>query len=308
MSAEIVTYHYVRDQDESVAPRVHGITRASFESHLEFASAGDGVGDLTSLVTDLESGRPQRPGYIFTFDDGLRDHLDVAAALSSRDLTGTFFVTVDAVLGRKFLDVHMINFILGWGVPAAHLTRRIVEHLDAEGIDVPVEEWPESGRFDPVEVRRLKGLLQRGLEDDLRHALVDWLFEDVVGAEPATVAESVYLDLDELRSMAAAGMEIGGHGASHAHMTDLSDSDLETEMDASMELMKAIHRGRTFVPVFCYPHGSYDQRVAAAAARAGFRAAVTTRPGTVSPDGAIFELPRIDARDLDEIVTGAARR
>jgi peptidoglycan/xylan/chitin deacetylase (PgdA/CDA1 family) len=78
---------------------------------------------------------------------------------------------------------------------------------------------------------------------------------------------------DELAALADAGWEIGSHTVSHPHLTQLDDERLAHELTASKdECERALGRP---CPTLAYPYGDVDDRVAAAAARAGYQHAVT---------------------------------
>jgi peptidoglycan/xylan/chitin deacetylase (PgdA/CDA1 family) len=94
--------------------------------------------------------------------------------------------------------------------------------------------------------------------------------------------ELMPMSWDELGALGARGWEIGSHTCSHPHLTKLGDAELDDELRRSKSACED-HLGRPCESI-AYPYGDHDLRVAAAAGRAGYRAAGT--------------LPhRMDARD-----------
>ena len=77
----------------------------------------------------------------------------------------------------------------------------------------------------------------------------------------------------QMAGLAEAGWEIGSHTCSHPHLTRLDAAALDREMAASREECER-RLGRPCRTI-AYPYGDYDQRVVAAAARAGYEAACT---------------------------------
>jgi peptidoglycan/xylan/chitin deacetylase (PgdA/CDA1 family) len=76
---------------------------------------------------------------------------------------------------------------------------------------------------------------------------------------------------DELRELRAAGVEIGGHSASHADLSALSYDDALDELArGKRELEEALDET---VEVAAYPYGRANAETARAARDAGFRAA-----------------------------------
>ena len=96
---------------------------------------------------------------------------------------------------------------------------------------------------------------------------------------------------DELRAMAAAGMEIGDHTVDHVDLALVSGRKLHHEID---DARKAILRAVGEEPVsFAYPFGDLNPRVVAAVASAGFEIAVTNREGVRETWADRFNVPRL---------------
>lgn len=96
------------------------------------------------------------------------------------------------------------------------------------------------------------------------------------------------LGWDDLAALRAHGWEIGSHTCTHPRLTELDEGALEHELTASRSSLEQ----RLGAPcrTLAYPHGDCDDRVAAAAAAAGYRLAFTARAGTGAADR--LRLPR----------------
>lgn len=90
------------------------------------------------------------------------------------------------------------------------------------------------------------------------------------------------LDWSQLRTLAAAGWEIGSHTCSHPHLTQLSDAGLENELHQS-RIRCEQELGRTCTSL-AYPYGDHDPRVVEAARRAGYLTACTVPDRLVTAD------------------------
>jgi peptidoglycan/xylan/chitin deacetylase (PgdA/CDA1 family) len=114
----------------------------------------------------------------------------------------------------------------------------------------------------------------------------------------------------ELRSLEAAGWEIGSHTGSHPHLTQLDDDSLRGELTRSKAACEE-HLTRACTSL-AYPYGDVDPRVVAATARAGYRAAAGLPKRLHSQDA--LNWPRIGIYCLDDDlrfrlkVSPAARR
>lgn len=113
-----------------------------------------------------------------------------------------------------------------------------------------------------------------------------------------------YLTDGMVREMVAAGFEVASHTLSHADLRTLGPARLRRELADS----RARLQERFGVPVLTlsYPAGAFDDAVAAAARRAGYLLAVTTRPGLARPD-APYALDRVRVSRGDTVAALRAR-
>ena len=86
-------------------------------------------------------------------------------------------------------------------------------------------------------------------------------------------AELAPMSWDELGRLAEAGWEVGSHTHTHPRLTTLGDAELAEELTRSRELCS--ERMGTACHTLAYPYGDHDERVVAAAGRAGYSAAAT---------------------------------
>jgi len=105
---------------------------------------------------------------------------------------------------------------------------------------------------------------------------------------------------DQVRALAAAGMQIGAHTVSHPILSRLDEAGARAEMASSKAELESL-LGRP-VTLFAYPNGKPGQdflpRDAELARQLGFRAAVSTSPGAARHgDGLMHELPRFTPWD-----------
>jgi peptidoglycan/xylan/chitin deacetylase (PgdA/CDA1 family) len=104
-------------------------------------------------------------------------------------------------------------------------------------------------------------------------------------------AELVPMSWRELAELADAGWEVGSHTRTHPRLTELDDAELDTELrESKAEVEDGL--GRACLSL-AYPYGVYDDRVIAAARRAGYSAAAKTLPGRLKPPTGPLDWPRI---------------
>jgi peptidoglycan/xylan/chitin deacetylase (PgdA/CDA1 family) len=121
---------------------------------------------------------------------------------------------------------------------------------------------------------------------------------ELAGEAAADPEELATMTWDELRAIAADGVEIGSHTISHAHMPALSDAALDRELgDSRTRIEDELGRPCRF---FAYPYGEHDERVRNAVSRAGYGAAFALGIGSDREDR--YALPRIDFYRRDSLL------
>lgn len=112
---------------------------------------------------------------------------------------------------------------------------------------------------------------------------------------------------DELREMKAAGMEIEAHSASHSDLSLLSryPRRLQAETAGARATLEAQLGGP--VEYFCYPAGRYNATVIQALQGAGYKAALTTKPGWTSSAQSPYEWRRVRINRSDSLAAFTAK-
>jgi peptidoglycan/xylan/chitin deacetylase (PgdA/CDA1 family) len=95
------------------------------------------------------------------------------------------------------------------------------------------------------------------------------------------------------------GCKIGAHGYSHCRLTDCSEKKLKTELEKSKLWLEDL----LSIPIdmMSYPHGSVDQRVRNAGQSAGYKTALTSKPGANFNKVDNLMLKRTDIWSIDDM-------
>jgi peptidoglycan/xylan/chitin deacetylase (PgdA/CDA1 family) len=109
----------------------------------------------------------------------------------------------------------------------------------------------------------------------------------------------------QLRDLALAGMEIGGHSRTHTRLAQIETSELESETAQCKKEIEDALGGR--ITSFSYPYGSYNAAVMDAVRRAGFERACTTENGSAFEGGRAFSIRRL-AVTADNTLSDFARK
>jgi peptidoglycan/xylan/chitin deacetylase (PgdA/CDA1 family) len=130
---------------------------------------------------------------------------------------------------------------------------------------------------EPSGLPRLAVTFDDGERNVLEHAYAVLSEFDVPGTvfvPVGTVGGLGSLDWDELAWLADVGWEVGSHSFSHPRLTRIDDDALDRELEGSRDAIEQ-HLNRPCRSI-AYPFGAFDERVRAAAARAGYTAGCTT--------------------------------
>jgi peptidoglycan/xylan/chitin deacetylase (PgdA/CDA1 family) len=240
-----------------------------------------------------------------TFDDGYRDNRDHALPVM-REFAAPFTVYVAS------------DFAEGTG----RLWWIALETIIANASAIEVSIGGTATRLDTSTASAKQAAFDR-LHDWLRSLPEHDMQREVSelcarhGVDQAAICRSLCMSWDELKSFAADPLvAIGGHTITHCNLAHQSEEVAREELTVSRARIE--EKLQRPVQHLAYPYGD---RIAAGvrefrlASAAGYRTAVTTRPGMVFPESAghLTALPRVslngnyqDARILPVLTSGAA--
>ncbi|MEA2388869.1 MAG: hypothetical protein QOG41_1642 [Thermoleophilaceae bacterium] len=212
-----------------------------------------------------------------TFDDDLASHAtDALPALREAGAPATFFLNAASL-----------------AAPHSFWWERLQRAVDS-GADLPAP----ARRGQAI---RATGTLVEELSPRERDEFSERLTK-AAGPDP----DDAGLRADQVRALAAAGLEIGFHTRRHHRLTQLDDDALERELRDGRDELAAL-AGRP-LDAIAYPHGRADDRVAAAARAAGYTVGFTTTAEAVTPTSDPLLLGRIEAPygSVDELAARIA--
>ncbi|MFP6740278.1 MAG: polysaccharide deacetylase family protein [Alphaproteobacteria bacterium] len=115
-------------------------------------------------------------------------------------------------------------------------------------------------------------------------------FTVFVSTNPIDAGVHGMMTWDEIRELANAGVTIGHHGASHAHMAEADNAANGADIDkASARFRDELGRAPE---LFAYPYGEYSRALAEQVAAVGFTAAFGQHSGVAHDRENLFGLPR----------------
>ncbi len=99
-----------------------------------------------------------------------------------------------------------------------------------------------------------------------------------------------YMNWDQIREMASAGVTIGSHTVSHLHMPDANQSKIQEEIEHSNSRFEKELGQRP--EIFAFPYGESSLAVQERVKENGFLAAFGQHSGAIGGRGSLFDLPR----------------
>jgi peptidoglycan/xylan/chitin deacetylase (PgdA/CDA1 family) len=242
----------------------------------------------------------------FTLDDGYRDNRDFAAPVMREfDAPFTVYVVSDFAEGRgRLWWISLERVIAGASAVEAEIGG-IATRLDTS---TPAAKQAAFERLHGW-LRALPG------EHDIWREVAALCARH--GVEETAISRDLCMSWDELKSFAGDPLvTIGAHSVTHCNLARQTGATASDEMATSRaRIENALQRPALHL---AYPYGdriAAGPREFALARSAGFKTAVTTRPGMVFPESAahLTALPRVslngnyqDARILPVLTSGAA--
>lgn len=300
--ATLVMYHYVRDVEKSAFPNIRALSIDRFRGQLDWLQQNLNIVDPYAMVRASLSGEPMgEKDCVLTFDDGFIDHYEtVLPEFQKRGIAGAFFPSAVPIKEGKLLDVHKIQHIIGGRADHAdiaesliHLVKSNPEKCGGKTAESYVSEFKKADHLDSAEVVFIKHLLQYALPEQARTEFADALFREHVGSDEKAFAESLYMNLDQIRELHAAGNLIGGHGYRHIWLGKSSPELQRDEFTRTQAFLAEINPEIAIDWVFCYPYGSHDETTLALMKEFGGRVGLTTENAEHKTANHL-QAPRID--------------
>lgn len=291
----IPMYHRVRGHDESPDARLLAVQRGVpvdlLEKHLRVFRWFGPLKTLGEAFDHLhDPGKPGRSVIAVTFDDGYRDNVKLGAPVLERHgARATIFPVVRTACGGRPLWWDELTLMLARGningeglVPyLANLERCELSPADRDRIGPRASRVAMAGFLSERFVE-----LTGARREQLLSALAVRL-----GVPAEHERPNLYASWDELRAVAEAGFEIGGHTLDHVVLPREEPEVANIQISGSRKALEQLLRRP--VRSFAYPNGRHDATVRALTAAAGFRLAITVQHGVNYADTDRYELRRM---------------
>lgn len=288
-SLHILAYHRVLDDDHATFPfdeAVISATTRTFRRQMEFLADNFNVISFKQLAEyDCENRQWPERALIITFDDGYRDNYSNAfPILKEMGFSATIFLAVEHIGAAKLFWWDFIAYCFKQTrLPAVTLPL----FDDAEPLSLA------DARVKRKATDRVLDWIKE-VPEDIKGKFVATLAQNLEVELPPNLAAGMHLTWDEVREMAAGGLEFGSHTMTHPILSNVNTAQLEKEIAESKRVME--RELGTEVVSFSYPVGgrtSFNEAVKDAVKKCGFRYAVSYREGVAKKSSDPYSLPRI---------------
>jgi len=277
----VLTYHRVDEPDSRpwLNPSLLSATPAAFEAQMAGLLRRHRPVGLAQVLAAQRGGAslPER-AVLVTFDDAYRDFLDHAWPVLVRyGIPATLFVPTAYPDGDRAF----------WWDRVWQLVRTAPDGP----METPAGRLELSDEASRRAAARALVEHHKGLAHTKAMASIDRLVSPAVATSPAPATgtdEPDVLGWDEIRELAAAGLQVALHSRTHALLTQLDNHEMEQELTGSRGDLESRLGTLAFGTTFAYPAGRHSPETRAALARLGFELAFTTdrginRVGTSDP-------------------------
>jgi O-antigen/teichoic acid export membrane protein/peptidoglycan/xylan/chitin deacetylase (PgdA/CDA1 family) len=265
-SLRVLMYHRIVDPQAITSTHVSVVsaTPTEFSRQMRVLQRRYQVVSAEEVIAGLRQRRPlPRKAVLLTFDDAYSDFGQIAWPILRRyRLPATLFVATSypADPARRF-----------WWDRLAGSFCQAARH---GAISTPCGVLPLGT---PKAQQASLSIIRRYLKS-IPHIEAMTVIDDLcfrLGEAEHVPAET--LSWDELRELASDGVSIGAHTRTHPALTQLPLDAARAEIRGSRE--DVLHEIGRVSPIFSYPFGDHDLKVAKVAREEGFDAAVTCRTG-----------------------------
>lgn len=296
--AVVLMYHRVLTPAEMRSSGSHPsimVECETFAKQMELVKRRFKVLSIEEFTRRIEHKIPfDNSSCLITFDDGWKDNYTHALPiLKANGIPAVVFLPVNYIGERRhFWHEALVQlFVLAVRTarkdPArAERLREAVAQTGCEAIfDVPDED-PRSPIIAVISNNR-KELLPSAID-----AVLSGLSRELGVDDGDLEGIDRFMDWDEVRAMAQAGIEFGGHGAEHRLLSHMPIEEAREDIQRSKEVID--RQVKVATPTFSYPRGYWTPQVAELVKASGFRLAFLAKGGSVGCQDDPYTLRRIN--------------
>jgi len=292
-----VNFHYFREEKpgKGIFPR----TIREFEAQIDLIGNYYKFVSQQDIIDCLSKGKSiPRNSCLLTFDDGLKEQMNVANLLIKKGIPGMFYVSTGTIRNNVVLDVHKLHYVRSI-MEEEELYQNLSKDYDIDRYPFEEKFLKNQYRYDTDLVRKVKYYINFVLSDEERNSVINNWFSSIVNSE-RDFSSKLYMDIDDLKKLSNHGM-LGTHAENHVPLGCLTKNEIKKEILDSVAFLEAIV-GENSIKSISYPYGglkAVSEEVAEVAEECGLQFGFTMWRGINNFENLEnkFLLNRIDTND-----------
>lgn len=283
--AVILWYHGICDDNFDLLKDYdeRHISTSSFRKQMEFLKRkGYSIITMTELVNTIKNNGNFHKAVVLTFDDGFRNVIENAYPIMQEyNAKGCFYLVSDLIGTDSPLWTDFVETVIRSQEQGSYQfdfkgEKYTYMLTDKKSYEYAMKDIKSKLRS-ISNTERLEHLKQFG------------------GVKTESIPKEFFLaDWEEIIELNANVLEIGSHTRSHPNCAKLtSEEELHNEIYLSKEDIE--DKTGKKVEHFCYPAGSYNDRVIDEVMASGYQSAVTIDYGFNSDNTGLYRLKRVEA-------------
>jgi len=269
------------------------VLASSFDKQMRYVSRNFNIISVEKLIAAIGDGKDITSNTIaVTFDDGWRDNYSVALPILRKyKIPAMIFLATDLVKSGKIPPFLEISMLLGkdniWPAKAVGIFREIIDKHNLTAI-IPQLNPGQLQLMARNPYYYMRTLMM--LDYKYMHEIIDaMLFElHFDRAEWSNIRWMV--NAEEIREMAASGIEFGSHGESHDLMVLIELEQVRRELQQSKEYIEGLLGKK--VNILAYPNGDYNDAIKEEVRAAGYLGAMAMHNDETADNVDIFAIRR----------------
>ena len=273
----VLIYHRVLPRPDPLLPGL--IDARAFEEQIETLARSFNILPLPAAISALSNGTLPPRAAAISFDDGYADNHEIALPILTKyGVHATFFIASGYLQG---------GFMWNDGVIEAVRNCR-QDSIDVDDLELGIVRLDGAERRKAAVVRLVTRLkyLPHGFREEWTRSLLERV--DV------RMPTDLMMNHNQVRSLARAGMTIGGHTETHPILTKVDIEQARRQIVDGRNTLETIIDSP--VRLFAYPNGrpgiDFGPQHVRLARELGFDAALSTRWGAAQTGDDMFQLPR----------------
>ena len=304
-------YHYVRKFDLNFPHSKHKEIEDFANEIKNLIGLGYIFKNVTEGIESLLKEKDLNKVILLTFDDGLKDHLEVAKILKNLDICkGTFYIPTQPYLNNQILHVHKAHLILSKeGDKSLDLLSEASNNLDISIKDhnkYEIEKENYKNAYSRLDTNSKTKEFKRLINFYGAIGVRDLLLNEIIRKIGITKkAEDLYLSFDEIKQISEMGFEIGSHGVTHTLLSRLDKNSQKEELSSSKKFLEKLISKN--IDSFCYPYGgkkSYNKHTLELLKELNYHNAISVEKSNINFEtikNNLYEIPRYDCNQIKEL-------